>query len=383
MSTMSCSVGYVDPRTLAKETPKDHNFFRPERLLLSHSLLESLGLLGDSTVSFDPPLSEDRDLLLFHEGAYVDLVRNASSLGLVYLDNGDTPVFEGVYENNSKRVGGAVKLVSMVHKGEVDHGFHMGGGLHHAYPDHASGFCVFNDVGICVSKLKEDMGVKRVAYVDIDAHHGDGVHYSFYEDPGVLNIDIHEDGRYLFPGTGYPDEIGDGAARGVKVNVPLLPGSSDRSFLYAFNELVPPLIRSFAPEFILFQCGGDSHRGDALTGLSLTTRSYHVASSTLHDLAHEVSGGKIVAFGGGGYNIPNVARCWAVMFSNLLGVELDNALPRRWVEEVKRKLGVDPGLSVFDPEGADAEDASAYRHVKAVVENLKRKVFPILGVDND
>lgn len=379
---MPCKVAYVDPRSIALGAPADHPFFKPDRLLLAHYLFESVGLLGSSLV-FEPPLSEERDLLLFHEDSYLDLVKRAKKMGLAYLDDGDTPVFNSVYENNSKRVGGAVKLVSMILEGVVEHGFHVGGGLHHAYPDHASGFCVFNDVGVCISKLKEDMGVKRLAYVDIDAHHGDGVHYKFYDDPGVLNIDVHEDGRFLFPGSGYPDEIGDGAAKGIKVNVPLLPESSDRSFLYAFNELVPPLIRAFEPEFILFQCGGDSHKGDPLTGLNLTTKSFNIASKMLHDLAHEVSEGRIIAFGGGGYNIPNVARCWAVVLSNLLGVELDDKLPSRWVDEVKSRLKVDPGPYMFDPEGDGIENTSAYERAKVVVEEIKGKAFPILGIRHD
>jgi len=378
---MPCRVAYIDPRSLASGAPTNHPFFNPDRLLIAHSLFESAGLLDGSLV-FEPPLSEEKDLLRFHDDAYVDFVKSANKLGLTYLDNGDTPVFESVYENSSKRVGGALKLVSIVLEGDVDHGFHMGGGLHHAHPDRASGFCVFNDVGVCISKLKE-MGLKRLAYVDIDAHHGDGVHYGFYEDPGVLNIDFHEDGRYLFPGSGHTDEIGDGAARGFKVNVPLLPDSSDRSFLYAFNELVPPLIRAFEPEFILFQCGGDSHKGDPLTGLSLTTRSYHAASKMLHELAHELSEGRIVAFGGGGYNIPNVARCWAVVFSNLLGLEPKNALPAEWVEEVKFRLNVDPGHHLLDPEVGGAENSSAYERAKAVVSEIKGMVFPILGIRHD
>ncbi len=196
--------------------------------------------------------------------------------------------------------------------GEDSHAFNLGGGLHHAKPDVASGFCVFNDIAIAARWLVKNRGIQRIAIIDIDGHHGDGTQAIFYNEP-VLKISSHRIG--IFPGTGYVGELGEGAGRGYSVNIPLPKKTSDDAYLYAYNEIVPPLLRWYKPEIIFLQCGIDGHLGDPLVGLSLTSRTYEAVANSIHDLANTLCNGKLLVFGGGGYDVNATARCWALIFT--------------------------------------------------------------------
>lgn len=277
----------------------------------------------DSTKGFETvrpvPATED-DLLLFHTPEYVSLVKKSSVLGEGYLDFADTPSFRGVYEASLFPVGSTLNGLRLVMGGEFDHFFNPVGGLHHAREGMAGGFCVFNDAAITIRKALSLPSVESVAYVDIDAHHGDGVFYGFESDPRVIVGDIHEDGRFLYPGTGGEDETGKGEGKGTKLNVPLPPGAGDTDFVRAF-DLVETFVRSFKPSLILFQCGADGLAGDPITNLEYSAAAHSYASRKLHALSHEVCGGRIVAMGGGGYDPVNVRDAWSAVVEELSGTK--------------------------------------------------------------
>jgi len=324
---------------------------RPIRFRLTFELMRSLGMLESPRIlHVRPSMAKRENVLLFHEEEYVRLVESSSKSGLGLLDMGDTPAFRGCFEASLLVVGASLQAVDLVMRGEVDHAFNIGGGFHHAHPGRASGFCIFNDAAVCIAYLKREYGLKRVMYFDMDAHQGDGVMYGFYSDPSLLDIDLHEDGMHLFPGTGFASEVGEGKGRGFKVNIPYPPLTHDEAYLHAFNTLVPPLTRSFKPEIILVQCGADSHANDELAHLNITTRSYIEIIGTLHKLAHELSGGRLVMFGGGGYNVGNVARCWTAVLSQAAEVETPEEIPEGWRKMYREYMRRDPPTKLHSEE---------------------------------
>jgi acetoin utilization protein AcuC len=265
-----------------------------------------------------PIPANEWDLLLFHTPEYVSLVRESSRLGVGFLDYADTPSFKGVYEASLFPVGSTMDGLERVLEGKVDHFFNPVGGLHHAREGMAGGFCVFNDAAIVIRKALSLPEFKRVVYVDIDAHHGDGVFYGFESDPRVVIGDIHEDGRFLYPGTGRATETGKGDAKDTKLNIPLPPGAGDVDFILAFDR-IEEFVRGFEPDLILLQCGADGLSGDPLTHLEYSSAAHAYASSKLHSLSHEVCEGRILAMGGGGYDPANVRDAWSEVVRELSG----------------------------------------------------------------
>ena len=266
---------------------------------------------------FQPEKAGKGLLELFQSGEHVRFVELASRAGYGALDQGDTPVFKGIYEAAQYAVGSTVSAIRKVMEEELDHAFNPVGGLHHARRDASAGFCVFNDIGVSIELLRKEYKVRRILYVDIDVHHGDGVYYSYESDPNLFIFDIHEDGKYLFPGTGSVEETGEGKARGTKVNVPLPLGSGD-SAVAAQLPWLEEFARKAKPEFIIFQCGADGLRGDPIAGLSYTPTTHKKVASLLHQISHEMCGGRIVALGGGGYDPENCANAWTAVVESLL-----------------------------------------------------------------
>lgn len=254
----------------------------------------------------------------FHTAAYIDKVERLSAAGGGMLDKGDTPAFPGVFEVGSTVVGTALDVAERVMTRRVERGFVGIGGLHHARRDTAAGFCVFNDCGAVIEALLGQHGLSRVAYVDIDAHHGDGVYYDFVDDPRVAFADIHQDGRTLYPGTGHAFEVGKGLAEGTKLNVPLPPGADDGDFERVWPAVLAHL-RELAPEFIILQCGADSIAGDPITQMAFTASVHGRAAASLCALADETAGGRILGLGGGGYNRTNLALGWTNVVEAFLG----------------------------------------------------------------
>jgi acetoin utilization protein AcuC len=260
------------------------------------------------------------ELESFHTGEYIDFVRERSATGNGYLDGGDTPAKKGIYEAAVSVVGATMVAVDAVMQGTTRRAFVPIAGLHHAARDRAAGFCVFNDCGVAIEQLRSHYGLQKVAYVDIDAHHGDGVFYGFESEPNVLFADVHEDGRYLYPGTGRAEETGLGAAKGTKLNLPLPPGSDDAAFISVWSR-IEDYIRDNAPEFLLLQCGADSLGGDPITHLQFSEEAHAHAARRLCALADELGHGRVVAMGGGGYNRKNLARAWTRVVQSFLESE--------------------------------------------------------------
>ncbi len=253
----------------------------------------------------------------FHASEYVELVRQRSKDGSGLLDYGDTPAFPGVYEAAATVVGCGLHAIARIMSGELKRAFIPIAGLHHARRDRAAGFCVFNDCGVVIETLLREFQISRLAYVDIDAHHGDGVFYAFESDPRVVFADLHQDPRTLYPGTGFAEETGKGQGKGTKLNIPLPPGADDRQFQLAWPR-VESLLSEHAPQFILLQCGADSIAGDPITAMRLSAKSHAHAAHRLRCLADEYCDGRLLAMGGGGYNLHNIATAWTAVVEALV-----------------------------------------------------------------
>ena len=273
--------------------------------------------LTEQVLHLAPRSATDEELTSFHSKAYVDFVRQKSVTGEGYLDGGDTPAFKGVFDAASSVVGATLVAVDALMAGACRRAFVPIAGLHHAARDHAAGFCVFNDCGVAVERLRSQYGIRRIAYVDIDAHHGDGVFYAFDDDPELIFADIHEDGRDLYPGTGSYEETGRGAAAHTKLNLPLPPGAGDTEFLVAWAR-VEAYLERFPSEFILFQCGADSLAGDPITHLRFSEASHAHAARRLGVIADRQGHGRVLGMGGGGYNRRNLARAWSGVVRSFL-----------------------------------------------------------------
>ena len=297
--------------------PNPHPF-RSDRIIPFLDELDKLKrTLGSRIVRVKPETAPPDRVLLFHDKRYVDFVKEYSASGQGYLDYGDTPAFKGCYEASLYVVGSTLKLINLVLNGEIDHGFNPVGGLHHAKRDGAAGFCIFNDAAIAIKYLLDEIGLREILYVDIDAHHGDGVFYSFYFDKRVRILDFHQSGRTLYPGTGFEHERGGGEAVGTKLNVTFLPGAGAEEFKQAWEDFAQDFLSQSNPDFILLQAGADGLMGDPLTGLNYTEDVHEFVATQLHKLAHEKCRGRIVVMGGGGYNPENVAKAWTAIIRAL------------------------------------------------------------------
>ncbi len=297
---------------------------RPARLRLTYEQVKRYGLIEEENL-IEPREPTEKELLWFHTEDYVETLKKADS-GILPEDAaryglgmGDNPVFKGVFQWSLLTVGGSLLAAEFVSSGKSDVAFNISGGLHHAMPSRASGFCYLNDPAIAIHYLLRQG--KKVAYVDIDAHHGDGVEHAFYRDDRVLTISIHEDPTYLFPGTGFPHQMGEEAGRGFAINVPVPPGATDVVFLKAFEEIVPPFIEAFEPDILVTQLGVDTLRGDPITHLELTTYGFETMVRWF-----KMAGIPWVALGGGGYNVEHVANAWAMAWAIMNDMDVPDEL---------------------------------------------------------
>jgi acetoin utilization protein AcuC len=367
----------------------------PVRVDLTMRLARDLGVVGDSgsgLVAVPAPDATDDDLLVVHDPALIEAVRRSSADPARTdprhgLGTDDNPTFSHMHEAARHVVGASVEAARRVWQGEAIHAANIAGGLHHAMPDHASGFCVYNDVAVAIRWLL-DHGAKKVAYVDVDVHHGDGVQQIFYDDPRVLTISLHETGQMLFPRTGFPAETGGPNAIGTSVNVALPPGTADAGWLRAFHAVVPPLVRAFEPGILVTQQGCDSHRDDPLAHLMLTVDGQRASYLALHDLAHEVCGGRWLAVGGGGYAVVDVVpRSWTHLLAVVGGAPLDpgTETPPAWRDHVMESLGrVAPGRMGDGREPAYRDWSGGYdpnTWLDRAVHETRAAVFPEHGLD--
>ncbi len=367
---------------------EDHPF-NPIRVRMTIELLESLGLL-EGYPFVDPEPATDEDLGTVHYASYVDRVKKAGrgegdleELQDYGLGTQDNPIFPDMHLACARVVGGTIRASRLVMNGEARHALCISGGLHHALRWKASGFCVYNDAGVAVARLKEEHPGIKIAYVDTDVHHGDGVQWMFYDDPEVLTVSMHESGRYLFPGTGGVNEKGQKEGNGYSVNLPLEPFTQDDSFIECFEAVVPEALRSFGPDLILSQNGCDAHDLDPLADLKLTTRVYEHVPKRVHELAHELCDGRWVAVGGGGYDIWRVVpRAWTALWATVSHQELPDALPEDWLEKwgeespVKLPRLMRDEAEDYPPIGRAGEIAEKNRRT---VEELLEKALPLIG----
>ena len=386
---MRChSLAIWDERYLAYDFG-DHPL-NPVRLDLTIRLARELGVLDRLDVR-PPEPADEQQLLTIHDADYLAAVRTASSDQTFEgygLGTTDDPVFPGMYDASALVAGGSAQAALAMWRGEAEHAVNIAGGLHHAMRRYASGFCIFNDVALAIRTLLAE-GVQRIAYVDIDVHHGDGVQAAFYDDPRVLTISLHQDPRTLFPGTGLPSDVGAGDAEGTAVNVALPPGTEDVGWLREFRAIVPGAVLVFKPDVLVTQCGCDTHHEDPLANLELTVDGQRTAIAALHRLAHEVAGGKWVAFGGGGYGLVRcVPRTWTHLLAEATGTPVDpeTAIPPGWVAHL-RSRGVRgelpatmgerpvPEVAPWIPGGEDWLDGA--------IGATRNAVFPLLGLDPD
>jgi acetoin utilization protein AcuC len=363
----------------------------PIRVDLTMRLARDLGVL-DRLRTVPAPMADDDLIGTVHEKAMVDAVKRAGAdpggFEPAYgLGSDDNPVFADMHRASAHVVGASVEAFRQVWSGESRHAASICGGLHHAMPDRASGFCVYNDVAIGIRWLLEQ-GVERIAYVDVDVHHGDGVECIFYDEPRVLTISLHETGQALFPGTGFPSDCGGGDAAGTAVNVALPPGTSDAGWLRAFHAVVPPLVREFDPDVLVTQHGCDSHRDDPLADLMLSVDGQRASYLALHDLAHGFADGRWVALGGGGYAIVDVVpRAWTHLLAILSGEPLDPGTEtaeswRSYVGETLRRRAPQSMTDGRDPAYRDwSEGYDPASWLDRSILATREEIFPRHGLD--
>jgi acetoin utilization protein AcuC len=333
----------------------------PLRRRLAVDLIRAYGLLERPGVEvIVPEPASDEEIQRVHAAAYVAAVRrysDAPALASTWeagqwglAAGGDTPAFAGMHDAAAAVCGASLAGARAVWRGDADQAFVAGGGLHHAMANRAAGFCVYNDCAVAIQALLDE-GAERVAYIDIDVHHGDGTQWIFFEEPRVLTCSVHETGRYLFPGTGGIAERGIGEAEGTAINVPLPPYAGDRPYLRAIEEVILPAVAAFRPDVIVTQDGADPHHGDPLAHLQVTMPSFPRVYRALHELAREAAGGRWVALGGGGYTFQVVPRAWTMLLAEMLGVELEDEIPEVWWREGEALVGAPlPRTMSADPE---------------------------------
>src|SRR5690242_20698417 len=404
MACMTCTLHVAWDERLAGYDFGPGHPMAPIRLKLTMELARAFGLGHLDGVSVEVPAAATRaELELCHSPVYIDVVQLAGSGRLlgpsqqdmterVLLMHGlgteDDPVFPGMHEAAAMVTGATLAAARAVWTSAAQHGASIAGGLHHAMAGHASGFCVYNDPAIAIAWLL-GQGAERIAYIDIDAHHGDGVQAAFYADPRVLTISLHEHPATLFPYTGLPTEIGSGQGRGYAVNVALPAFTGDAGWLRAFDAVVPPLLRAFKPEVLVSQHGCDSHRLDPLANLELSVDGQRRAQLMVHDLAHEVAGGKWLLTGGGGYQLVQVVpRSWTHLLAVASGEPIDPAalVPEPWRALAAGRTGegaptrmTDGAPAEFIPVGAGIDPAD---RVDAAIMNTCRAVFSWHGLSS-
>lgn len=372
----------------------------PVRIDLTMRLARDLGVLDRPGVSLHTPTpATEQQLLRVHSERYLAAVREApvQPWGIGHgLGTDDNPIFWGMYESAAMIAGGTRLAAELVWDGTVKHAVNIGGGMHHAMPGSAAGFCIFNDLTVAIADLLEK-GAKRVAYVDVDVHHGDGVQAAFYNDPRVLTISVHQSPLSLWPHTGFPSEVGRDDAVGTSANIALPAETGDGQWLAAFEATVPSLLRAFNPEIIVTQCGCDTHHEDPLADLALTVDGQDAIYGRLHELAHELCDGRWVATGGGGYGLVRaVPRSWTHLLARASGaaIDPDTEIPQSWLDELAQARLPDfmprgsgyatppprmgEGVRIdLEPWNGSADDSPLHRAIYAA----RHASFPLAGLD--
>ncbi len=355
---------------LSQHVLSDAHPMRPIRLQYTYDLLNSYDIFDETSVKLVRPRSASaEELSLIHSQDYISAVESLSSktaeFGAArygFSAAGDNPIYQGMYEAAALSTGASLLAAELINSRSVDIAFNISGGLHHAMRSSASGFCIFNDPAIAIKYLL-DQG-KKVAYIDVDAHHGDGVQQAFYNNNNVLTISIHESGQYLFPGTGSSNETGTNNAYGYSINLPLFPYTNDDLYVWTFEQTVIPVVQAFKPDVIVAQLGIDTYHSDPLTHLHITSQGYE--KIVQHIIDFDVP---LLALGGGGYDVLAVARCWSLAFSRMVGIDLPNNIPTSFSEKHKVHLLRDPDAIDLPDDIREMANSTAERSVEYIKEN--------------
>ena len=367
----------------------------PLRIDLTARLAQALGVLDDVEV-IHPGVADDEVLLTVHDRECVERVKAVSADPSIAdtscgIGTEDVPAFAGMHDASARIVAGTLAVTQRVWRGEAEHGVNFTGGMHHAMADRASGFCVYNDIAVGIQWLL-DQGVERIAYVDVDVHHGDGVQEIFYDDPRVLTCSIHESGRTLFPGTGWPGDTGGPSAPGTAVNIALPPGVTDSPWLRAISAAILPLVRAFEPQVLITQHGCDTHATDPLANMALSVDAQRHAMVTMHRLAHELCDGRWVALGGGGYDLVGVVpRSWTHLTAIAAHkpVAAATEVPDDYSEHVKTVAGAEPPARMGDLPAKElpiwvqpwSMGYNPHSDVDRAIMATREAVFPLHGLD--
>jgi len=366
----------IDPRKLVRFDFGPLHPFKTYRLGLAYNLMEAYGLTSAASVyTIEPREATQEEAQSFHTEGYLEVLRLADggmwvpNLFSHGLGTGDNPVFPGVYEWGMLVAGASIDCAKEILAGRAEIAFNMSGGLHHAMPSRASGFCHVNDIVLAINALLADE--KRIAYVDIDAHHGDGVQHAFYTTDRVLTISIHQSGHTIFPGSGFVDEIGQEAGRGYAVNVPLLPGAGDDAYQKVLDEVICPLLDAYNPDILVTQLGADALRGDRVAGLGMSLRQFERFAIFFHELKKPW-----LALGGGGYDVGNVVRAWTLAWARMNNTTLPDKIPQEWLTQAATY-----GVTTTTLRGSATEEPSSARVFKDLdrtLRALKETVFPLI-----
>jgi acetoin utilization protein AcuC len=375
---MSKPAIFVYSEDLSRHILSSTHPLKPIRLRDTYQLLNSYEVFSESSALLvEPRVAMDDEILLYHTPEYLDCVRRISNNDYSVnplrfrLGTSDNPIFDGIYEAAQLSTGATMKAVDLLLDDQCDVAFNISGGLHHAMPGYASGFCVFNDPVLAIKAMVKK-GLK-VAYVDIDCHHGDGVQHAFYDTDSVLTISIHESGEFLFPGTGFTNETGTGKGRGYSVNIPLFVYTGDDVYMWAFEQVVPPLIDAFKPDVLVSQLGIDTHFRDPITHLALTVQGFTKAVTHFVDKTP-----KWLALGGGGYDIQAVARAWASAYGVMTGQELPDEIHESYSKG--RNVVFLSDKDTINDVGAFQKDARTF--AEASVKSIQKAVFPTHSISS-
>lgn len=361
---------------------------RPVRLDLTMRLARSLGVL-DGVEPLKPELAADGDLERVHRTAYLDAVRAAPSSAWDVghgLGTDDNPIFDRMHDASALIAGGSLLAAKQITEGQADRAISISGGLHHAMADHAAGFCIYNDCAVAIAWMLAH-GVDRIAYIDVDVHHGDGVQAAFQDDPRVLTVSLHQHPFTLWPGTGFPTEVGGSQADGTAVNLPLPPGTDDVGWLRAFHAVVPSLLDSFRPQVLVTQCGADAHREDPLADLAMSVDGQRSSYQAMREWAQRYANGKWLALGGGGYSLFRVVpRVWTHLLATVLDRDLDPnmTIPEDWMAYALKEAQNTP-LPTEMTDGCDVTfapwDGVTDSPVDTSIRDTRHAVFPLHGLE--